>query len=203
MLGEPRRLDGDIGYVEVTSFAPHVAEVRDEVRAKMSAVADARALIFDLRENGGGLPETVAFLTSYVGSKEPVQLGSTYKRATNKTEELFTDPSVPGSTFGSEKPVYVLTSHYTFSAPESFAYDLQARKRAIIVGEKTGGGADAGDVVSLGHGFSAFIPDTRVIHPVTKTDWEGVGVKPDVEVPADKALETAHKLALERVRGRP
>jgi hypothetical protein len=52
---------------------------------------------------------------------------------------------------------------------------------------------------SLPQGFAAFIPSYRAINLITKADWQGVGVKPDVEVPAEKALDTAHKLALDRL----
>jgi retinol-binding protein 3 len=76
---------------------------------------------------------------------------------------------------------------------------LQTRKRAVIVGETTGGGAHPGDVVPLPHGFTVFVPSGRAINPITNTNWEGTGVKPDVSVPADAALETAHQLAREKI----
>jgi C-terminal processing protease CtpA/Prc len=88
--------------------------------------------------------------------------------------------------------VYVLVSGYTFSGGEECAYDFQTQKRGTLVGETTGGGANPGDFVALGHGFAAFIPDGRAINPITKTNWEHVGVKPDVTVPAAKAQQTAY-----------
>jgi C-terminal processing protease CtpA/Prc len=104
---------------------------------------------------------------------------------------------VQGTKFGPTKPVYVLTSSHTFSAAEEFTYNLQTRKRATIVGETTGGGAHPGDMVSLPFGLMAFVPNGRAINPITHTNWEGTGVKPDVTIPADTALETALKLARE------
>jgi len=97
-----------------------------------------------------------------------------------------------------DKDLYILTSGRTFSAPEAFAYDMQALKRATIVGEMTGGGAHGTTMHRLADHFSASIPFSRSINPVTKTDWEGVGVKPDVVVPADQALLTAHLMALKK-----
>src|SRR6185295_17800434 len=111
---------------------------------------------------------------------------------------FFTDPHVDGKKFGPDKPVFVLTSARTFSAAEEFTYNLQARTRATIVGETTGGGAHPGGVASLARGFSAFIPSGRAINPITHTNWEGTGVVPDVRVPADQALDTAQKLAATR-----
>jgi len=199
IIGETRRLDGNIAYVEIPTFGDQLQPMTDEIRDAMSAAADASAIIFDVRKNGGGHEQNSQLLTSYLFGDAPVHLGSIYRRPTNQTEELFTNPRVPGTKLGPEKPVYIVTSRFTFSAPEGFAYSLQALKRAVIVGEVTGGGANPGDVVFLPHGFSAFIPNGRSINPITKTNWDGVGVKPDVEVSADEALATAHKLARARV----
>lgn len=80
----------------------------------------------------------------------------------------------------------------------SHPYDLQNLKRATIVGEVTGGGAHPGGGERLSEHFIMFVPSGRAINPVTKTDWEGTGVKPDVEVPAEKALKTANLLALKK-----
>jgi hypothetical protein len=43
------------------------------------------------------------------------------------------------------------------------------------------------------------VPFARAINPITKTNWEGTGVEPDVKIAADQALETAKKLAAERL----
>jgi C-terminal processing protease CtpA/Prc len=157
----------------------------------MSEVAGAAALIVDVRRNGGGDPGTVALATSYLFGDEPVHLNSLYWRAADRTDDFFTDPRVEGAKFGPSKPLWVLTSARTFSGAEEFAYNLQARKRATIVGETTGGGAHPGGIADLAQGFSAFVPRGRAINPITKTNWEGTGVKPDVAVAADHALETA------------
>jgi hypothetical protein len=199
MFGETRRLDGNVAYVEIGTFNHDADQVRDDIRKTMSAAADASAIIIDVRRNGGGMPEPVALVSSYLFGSEAVHLGSIHWRPSDKTVDFFTDPHVSGAKFGPDKPVYILTSANTFSAAEAFAYDLQARKRAVVVGETTGGGAHPGDMVALPQGFMVFVPSGRSINPITKTDWEGVGVKPDVAVSADVALETAHKLALARV----
>jgi C-terminal processing protease CtpA/Prc len=96
-----------------------------------------------------------------------------------------------------QKPVYVLTSKTTFSAAEEVAYDLKAARRATLVGETTRGGANpANRPVPLSYGLKVFIPNGRVEHPLTGTNWEGVGVAPDVAAPADQALSAAYALAL-------
>jgi hypothetical protein len=203
VFGQVRRLDGNVAYIDIATFGVPGEAARDEIRDTMNQAADAAAIIFDVRRNGGGEPETVALVSSYLFGTEPVHLNSLYWRVSGKTEEFFTDPRVQGAKFGPTKPVFVLTSGRTFSAAEEFTYNLQTRKRATIVGETTGGGAHPGDVVPLPQNFSAFVPNGRAINPITNTNWEGTGVKPDVAVSAETALETALKLALAQVRKTP
>jgi C-terminal processing protease CtpA/Prc len=107
---------------------------------------------------------------------------------------------VPGRRFGPTKPVYVLTSHKTFSAAEAVAYDLQALKRAVIVGETTGGGANPFEYRRVHPHFAVDLPESRSVNPITGTNWQGTGVKPDVEVPAEQALDKALELAGEALK---
>jgi hypothetical protein len=195
VFGRSDRLEGDIAYVDIVSFGFPADAVREDVSRVMSAVADAKALILDLRSNGGGDPFTVALVASYLFGDKPVHLNSLYFRPANRTDDFFTDPDVSGKKFGPDKPVFVLTSSRTFSGAEEFAYDLQTQKRATIVGETTGGGANPGGPVRLPYGLTLFVPTGRAINPITKTNWEGVGVKPDVPVAADTALDVAQRLA--------
>jgi retinol-binding protein 3 len=188
-------LPGNIGYVEVRSFSSSARAAAAAVAKEMSVVADADALIIDIRRNGGGAPEAVALVSSYLFGEEPVHLNSLYFRPADTTEDFYTFRSVEGKRFGPSKPVYVLTSKATFSAAEEFAYNLQSRKRATIVGETSGGGAHPGGPRDVGEGFSVFVPAGRAINPITKTNWEGVGVIPEVRVPADSALSAALGLA--------
>jgi hypothetical protein len=187
-------LPGNVGLVDLRAFPP-LKLAAEVLSAAMALVARTDALILDLRHNGGGDPETVAFLCTYFfpeGSR--VHLNDIYTRTRNRTEEFWTLPSVPGARYGN--PVWVLTSARTFSGGEEFSYDLQTQKRATLVGEPTGGGANPGGPVPIGGGFVAFVPTGRAINAVTKTNWEGTGVKPDVAAPAAQALKVAHTQAL-------
>ena len=195
IFGRAERMAGDVAYIEILSFGAPPEEVRDDVTRVMSAAADARALIIDLRSNGGGSPFTVALVSSYLFGADSVHLNSLYFRPANRTDDFFTNPRVAGRKFGPDKPIYVLTSSRTFSGAEEFAYNLQTRKRATIVGETTGGGANPGRGFPLPYGLTVFVPTGRAINPITRTNWEGVGVKPDAAVPADDALEVALRLA--------
>ena len=199
IFGEAKRLDGDIAYVEILSFGAPPEEVREDVTRVMSSVADAKALIVDIRRNGGGSPFTVALVSSYLFGDDSVHLNSLYFRPANRTDDFYTNPRVAGRKFGPDKPIYVLTSSRTFSGAEEFAYNLQTRKRATTVGETTGGGANPGRGVPLPYSLTVFVPTGRAINPITKTNWEGVGVKPDVAVDAGAALDRAQAMARQAV----
>jgi C-terminal processing protease CtpA/Prc len=191
------RLPGNVGYLKVDGFMhPDVAS--GPAAAAMNFLSHTDALIIDLRTNGGGSPQSVALLCSYLFDTKPVHLNSLYWRKGNRTEEFWTLKEVAGKRYLG-KEVYVLTSRRTFSAAEEFTYNLQSRKRATVVGETTGGGAHPGGMVRVGEQFLVFIPTGRAINPITKTNWEGTGVKPDVSVSADKALKTAHELAVKNL----
>ena len=122
-------------------------------------------------------------------------MSGTYDRPTDKHTPSATPVWVPGRRFGANKPVYVLISKETFSAAEAFAYDLQALKRATVVGEPSGGGAHPFVYRRLSEHYVLSLPEARSINPVTGKDWQGVGVIPDVRVTADLALEEALRLA--------
>ncbi|MCI0525782.1 MAG: S41 family peptidase [Acidobacteria bacterium] len=190
------RLSGNIGYLDLRGFeAPELAT--DTAAAAMNFMANTDALIIDLRQNGGGHPETVAFISSYLFDKR-THLNDIYTRPSNSTREFWTREDVPGKRYG-DKPVYILTSKRTFSAAEEFTYNLKNLKRATIIGETTGGGAHPVNARRLGKNFLITVPFARAINPITKTNWEGVGVIPDIETPAEKALKVAHLAALKSV----
>jgi retinol-binding protein 3 len=191
------RLQGNIGYIDLRGFAP-TDWAGETLAAAMTLVANTDALIVDLRKNGGGDPATVAFVTSYLFDTR-THLNSLYWREGDRTEQFHTHDWVPGKRFGQKKPVYVLTSNRTFSGAEEFSYNLKNLKRATLIGETTGGGANPGDVVLLTPHFGLFVPTGRAVSPITQTNWEGTGVEPDVKVPADQALDVAQRLALEKV----
>ncbi|MDC3961746.1 S41 family peptidase [Polyangium jinanense] len=189
------RLPGNIGYVEVRSFS-FLGRGVEAAAAAMNFVAETDALIIDLRRNGGGDPELVAALCSYFFDGA-VHLNDIYDRPKNETRQFWTSPTVPGKRYLG-KDVYVLTSKRTGSGAEEFAYDLQTQKRAVIIGEKTWGGANPGEVLRLGDHLAAFVPSGRAINPITKTNWEGVGVLPDIAVPPEDALRVAQVRALQK-----
>jgi retinol-binding protein 3 len=189
------RLQGNVGYLKFNAFMdPEVCGAT--ASAAMNFLANVDALVVDLRENGGGDPAMVAYVSSYLFA-ERTHLNDLWERTTDRTTEYWTRTDVPGKRLA-EKPVYVLTSRRTFSGAEEFSYNLKNLKRATIVGETTGGGAHPVSGQRIDDHFTIGVPFARAINPVSKTNWEGTGVEPDVKVPAADALSTALKLAAEK-----
>ena len=161
--------------------------------------ANTDALIFDLRRNGGGSPVTIGILSSYLFDKV-THLNDFYVRERDQRQQFFTTAEVEGRRYGTGKPVYVLTSNRTFSAAEEFTYNLKNLKRATIVGETSGGGAHPGGVRRITDHVGIWLPNGRAINPITKTNWEGTGVEPDIKTSAGDALAAAHLDALKKIR---
>lgn len=189
------RLAGNIAYLKIDGFMrPDIGA--ETAAAEMRKLAGADALIIDLRGNGGGDFEMATLISAYLFDDKPVHLTDQFHRRINETRAFWTVPVARDARLGGDKPVYILTDDDTYSAAEGFAYALQAMKRATTVGEKTSGGAHAARSFYLSDHFFAMIPNILTINPITHTDWEGVGVKPDVAAKADQALLVAQLLAM-------
>jgi retinol-binding protein 3 len=190
---------GNIGYVKFDMFGdPDVCG--STAVAAMNFLGNVDAIIFDLRENGGGDPKMIALISTYLFDK-PTHLNDLWERKGDTTHQYWTLPYVPGKRLDG-KPVFVLTSKQTFSGAEEFSYNLKNLKRATLVGETTGGGAHPVAGHRIDDHFMIGVPFARAINPISKTNWEGTGVEPDVKVPAADALTTAEKLALEKVNAK-
>jgi len=187
----------NIGYLKVNGF-PDPAICQSSALSAMAKLNDASAIIFDVRDNHGGSPRMVALLASYLFDR-PTHLTDIFTRPNNSTEQSWTPPPVPGNKLA-DKPAYVLISSSTFSGGEEFPYDLKMLKRARLVGEPTAGAAHLTSAHRIEDHYTFFVPSGRPINPVSKTDWEGAGVQPDVKVDASDALATAQKLALDRLQ---
>lgn len=191
------RMAGNVGYLDIRYF--HRPSWGGDVAvAAMTFLANMGAIIIDLRKCLGGYPGMISLISSYLISEESVQLGSIYWQDDGTTQQYWTLPYVPGQRLD-DKPLYILVSKETFSGAEGFAYDMQARKRGIIIGEQTDGGAHPGSSYRLNEHFEAFIPIGYLTHPITKQNWEGLGIIPDVLTSSEQALKIAHKMVLESI----
>lgn len=198
-IPELRILDGNIGYMVVNGMLPD-RTAHDAIEAAFAFLHNTDALILDLRGNPGGAGAVVLYIMSYLSEGPPRLLQTVHWRNGSVYESRTLD--LGDRSYGAKKPVFVLTSHWTFSAGEALAYDIKSFKRGVVVGETTGGGANPSmpGMIPLGHGFSAQLPTGYVVNAATRTNWESTGVKPDVEVPAEQAFAKARSLALDRLR---
>ncbi|MEM6427588.1 MAG: S41 family peptidase [Cyanobacteria bacterium P01_D01_bin.128] len=197
-INRVERLRGNVGYLELYGFEPPDF-AGEAIAAAMTFVAHTQALIIDIRHNRGGSPAMVALLCSYLlPAYPPTHLNDLYWRPDDSTRQWWTVPYLNAPRY-LQKPVYLLTSQETFSAAEEFAYNLQVLKRAIIVGEHTAGGANPGQGYRLQEHFWMFVPTGQSINPVTQDNWAQTGIIPDVKVPAELTLSTAHLMALNRL----
>ena len=190
-------LQPNIGYLKFNAFAdPGICG--PTATAALNFLGSVDALIIDLRDNGGGDPRMVTYVSSYLFT-EPTHLNDLYNRKEDSTTQYWTLPYVPGKRLGS-KPVFVLTSSRTFSGGEEFTYNLKNLKRATIIGETTGGGAHPVAGHRIDDHFIIGVPFAKAVNPISKTNWEGTGVEPDVKVPAAEALDVAKKMATDEIR---
>ncbi|GAA3193812.1 S41 family peptidase [Dactylosporangium siamense] len=192
-----QRLDGNIGYIDLRGIASP-GDGGTAIAAAMELVTHTGALIFDLRRNRGGDPEGVQLWNSYLFPDSDTHLNDIYDGATSSTRQFWTLAYLPGRRY-LDRPVYVLTSSFTFSGGEEFAYNLKALGRATLIGEVTRGGAHPTRRFPVSATLEVAVPNARSINPVTGTNWEGTGVVPDVATPAEEALPVAYRTALRHV----
>jgi hypothetical protein len=186
-------LPGDIGYMRLQAFG----SIEDLLPAAFTFLGNTGALIIDLRGNGGGMPSN--FVASYLLPEDSIHLVTIYWN--DRTDKFYTQRTLKGPRY-LDKPVYLLTDKGTFSSAEEFAYDLQQLKRVTIVGEATGGGANPGGTMPVytfpdSSRLELYVSLAHVEHAISKGNWEGVGVQPDVAVKSADALQKAHALALD------
>jgi retinol-binding protein 3 len=191
---EVKIMDGNIGYLKLNSFVDTKYGAQTAAAA-MQMMAYTDAVIIDLRDNGGGSPSMIQFITTYL-LDDYTHLNSFYWRPTDELQQFWTLPYIPGLAMP-DVDVYVLTSNRTFSAAEEFTYNLKNLKRAVIIGETTGGGAHPVDFMIINDNFGISMPKGRAINPITKTNWEGTGITPDYQAAAPAALDRALEIALD------
>jgi len=191
-------LKGNIGYIDFWGFDELTESSKTKAKAVMAFVEDTDAVIFDLRQNGGGSAVMIQFISSHFFQNR-THLNSFYNRKTGELTEFWTFDDIDGKK-RPNVPIYILTSDFTFSAAEEFAYNFKNLKRATVIGESTGGGANPVYFFDLGNGFRASIPISKAVNPISKTNWEGVGVQPDIAIESVKAFDLAYKMALKAIK---
>lgn len=196
---DARRLDGSLAYIRFDFFADP-QDAQEIAAGAMRFAEGAEGLIFDLRYNNGGVLEMAQFLMSYLypAGKDQEFFDYNYTdQGVRVNRSQWSLPAVPGRR-SADIPVVVLTGSTSFSAAEWMAFSLQKLGRATVIGEQTAGGAHPVTRVPVDDRFMLQTPFGQIRDPVNGQDFEGVGVTPDIAVPAEDALLTAQKFLLQR-----
>ncbi|HMR90434.1 MAG TPA: S41 family peptidase [Saprospiraceae bacterium] len=189
---ELKMLEGNVAYLDLRMFAP-MDRAKEMVDAYIKLLSLSDAVIIDLTHNGGGDPSMVQYLCSYFFDKK-LHLNSLYYREGDRTQEYWTLEEVGGKKMN-EIPLFIMIGEETFSGAEEFAYIMQTQKRATLIGQTSAGGANPGGTRGINEHLSVFIPTGRAINPITMTNWEGVGVQPEIQTKTEETLEQAYILA--------
>ncbi|XP_067100967.1 retinol-binding protein 3 [Osmerus mordax] len=191
-------LPGNTGYLSFDKFGEVsvMDQLAEEIAKKVyEPLKDTENLIIDLRYNTGGPSASLPILLSFLQDESQKRHFFTiYDRIQNATTEYNTLAGFTGPVYGSKRGVYVLTSYYTASAGEEFAYLMQSLHRGTVIGEITSG--------TLMHSKSFQVEDTDIVITVPFVNfidnsgecWLGGGVVPDAIVLAEDAVENAHEI---------
>jgi hypothetical protein len=192
-VGEVTRRPDGVGVLALNGLdGVHLAA--PYLMAAFALLRGARAVVLDLRANGGGDPGTVTLVLDWLLGGEPTHISDVIYR--DRTRQWWTTGRVAELAVPPETPVRVLIGERTFSSGEALAYHLQCRGRGRLVGQRTPGAADHITPVRLSGHVRALLPEARVRDVVTATNWEGTGVVPDAPCAPAEAL----KVALEEIR---
>jgi tetratricopeptide (TPR) repeat protein len=192
---EVKILNGNIGYMKIISFSNwnFFEKTKSVMITSMKFLENSDAIIFDVRDNRGGVPNLVAFLCSYLFN-EKVHLAQYYHRYRNDGYGLYTYKYIPGKRLA-KVPVFILVNDKSASAAEEFAYFLKHQKRATVIGQSTMGAGYGVMSHRLNDRFVVYISSEEDINPITKTNFEGVGVIPNIKTKKDSTFNTAKSLA--------
>jgi Peptidase family S41 len=182
------RLDSGACLIRIDGFES-LSLAQPYLDGAFALARGATGILLDLRANGGGYPETVAYLAGRILSDKAVKLSEVTYR--DHQRQWWTPDLPAGTAVPAGVPVAVLVSSRTFSSGEALAYHLQARGRVIVVGQRTPGAADHVTDIRLAATVTSELPFGYSTDAVTGTNWEGQGVAPQVTCAAGDAVDAA------------
>ncbi len=180
------RLEGDIGYIRLTSFNeqtdPGLRKAIQDLKQK--AGGNLRGIVLDLRNNPGGLLDQAVSV-----SDDFLEQGEIVSTRSRHPEESQRWNSKSGDVTGGI-PLVVLINGGSASASEIVAGALQDHHRAVVLGTRSFGKGSVQTVMPL-QGNGAMRLTTARYYTPSGRSIQGLGITPDVEVAASRT-ETPH-----------
>lgn len=182
---EVKVLEGNIGYIKISEINISVKSL-PILFAAMRLVENSKALIIDLRSNGGGGSNVGSVLESFfLPAQTPLLDFKTRNGSSHmeKTVDWLLEPRY-------EKPLFILVNKGTVSAAEAFAFALQKHRRAKVVGQRSAGGAFMNSWYPVNEHLFISVSTGAPTLPGTNESWEGNGIQPDYPVAEGAELST-------------
>ncbi|HME82360.1 MAG TPA: S41 family peptidase [Candidatus Eremiobacteraceae bacterium] len=173
-----RMIGKDVGYIQLYDFGDTSEQ---EVTAALNAVfkQGAKAIVFDLRNNGGGLLDAAVQVSSKFIADGPIV--STIDRAGQvETEDAYQDAVPP-------HPLVVLVNQYTASASEITAGAIQDARVGVLLGVRTYGKGVVQTIYDLPGSSAVKITTARYVTPNGR-DINKRGIDPNITVPMDPKI---------------
>ena len=186
MIQDSKVLEGNVGYLKVPVININKKNAQDLYDA-MKKMEGTKALIIDLRDNGGGGSDMGPVFESFFLPAGTPTLQFTTRDGTSSTDS--TVSWLQEKRY--EKPVYVLINKKTASAAEAFAFVLQQNRHARIVGERSAGAAYMNSWYAIDDQNYVSVSTAAPSLPGNDISWESTGVQPDIKVKKGDALEVA------------
>ena len=171
-----KMLPGKIGYVELTVFGRDTGAELTSALTRLQQQG-ARAIVLDLRDNGGGYLEAAVAVSSKFISSGPIV--SVESRASNITTLEADDTAID------PLPLVVLVNGYTASASEITSGAIQDSGVGTIMGTKTFGKGVVQTIYPLPDGSAVKITTARYLTPRNR-DINHLGITPDVVISENK-----------------